>query len=795
MKKTIAIVSPSPVPFVNGGIENLTWSLAGYLNGAGDVHVELIKVPSPEYDFESLMTSYERFSLLDLTHFDSIISVKYPAWMVRHPDHRIYMAHCLRGLYDTYPEQQMGLSLPAGAPAEVEKLWSIVNRKHFDRYDLPAIFDAAQKVLREGGNSAWTALPSPLVRSVVHRLDAIAMRDVSVFSAISATVAKRKSYFPAEAQVHVAVPPSGLVPKSPDPQDYIFTVSRLDAPKRIDLLVQAMRQTKGETRLLIAGTGPQLSVLKQLAGEDARIEFVGYVGDEHLADYYRNALCVAFVPQDEDLGLITLEAMSSGKPVITTRDSGGPTEFVEDGVTGWICEPTPSSLSAAFNKAALDKNRTAEMGRVARDRIAGVANWPNVASVLLGPVTSTQANSFVAGSRSARVRKRIVVLSSFPVFPPRGGGQARIFHLWRRIARHHDVIILALTSASDAMLDREIAPGLREIVVPVTQEQQDHERVVSQSLGWQPASDVAFAMRPDLTPEYRRILLSLLPDAALLVASHPYAAAVVRDVELPTVWYEAHNHEAPMKRGMYGDTPGANSVVAAIDELEGWLCKTASKIVAVSDADARALGERHEVAADRFIIAVNGVDLDSVAFRDQEARKLLAARFGLHRPVAMMLASWHGPNLEAVDVLIRHAEELKHVDFCIIGSASGAFKDRVLPENVHFLGMVTDDEKDALLGAATFAVNPMVSGGGSNLKLLDYMASGAPVVTSAFGARGTGVSSAEAWIYDGEDLSQVVRSLLNASGEDVETRVRHGRSLVEREFSWDVVASRVIKYI
>ncbi|KAG1389725.1 hypothetical protein G6F59_015449 [Rhizopus arrhizus] len=95
-----------------------------------------------------------------------------------------------------------------------------------------------------------------------------------------------------------------------------------------------MRQTKGETRLLIAGTGPQLSVLKQLAGEDARIEFVGYVGDEHLADYYRNALCVAFVPQDEDLGLITLEAMSSGKPVITTRDSGGPTEFVEDGVTG-----------------------------------------------------------------------------------------------------------------------------------------------------------------------------------------------------------------------------------------------------------------------------------------------------------------------------------------------------------------------------------------------------------------------------------------------------------------------------
>ncbi|MBA0394970.1 glycosyltransferase [Stenotrophomonas maltophilia] len=795
MKKTIAIVSPSPVPFVNGGIENLTWSLASYLNIQGAVHVELIKVPSPENDFGSLISSYERFSLLDLNHFDSIISVKYPAWMVRHHDHRIYMAHCLRGLYDTYPLAQLGLQLQKGAPEEVQRLWSLVNRRRFDRNDLPAIFDAAYRALELDVDGRWTALPGPLVRSVVHRLDAIAMRDVSLFSAISSTVAKRKDYFPVGSDVKVAVPPSGLVPKSPEGQDYIFTVSRLDAPKRIDLLVQAMRLVKGDTKLVIAGTGPQLSILRQLAGDDPRIEFVGYVGDDQLADYYKNALCVAFVPHDEDLGLITLEAMASGKPVITACDSGGPTEFIEQRVTGWICDSTPASLAKAFQEALDDRVRTAEMGALARDRIGGMANWSQVASTLLSERPHSGEGRQARRTESKAKRKQIVVLSSFGVFPPRGGGQARIFHLWRRVAREHDVIIVALAGAGTPMLDREIAPGLREMVIPVTRAQQDHEQSVSEQLGWQPASDAAFAMRPDLTPDYRYIIEQLLPGTDLLVASHPYAAAAVRGLSLPALWYEAHNHEAPMKRGMYGDAPGAQKVVAAIDDLEGWLCKNASKIIAVSPGDLQTLSDAHAVPLERFIVAANGVDLESVTFHDQSKRKVLSERLGLRRPVAMMLASWHGPNLEAVDVLIRHAAELGNVDFCVIGSSAGAYKDQVVPGNLHFLGTVTDAEKDVLLGIATMAINPMVSGGGSNLKLLDYMAAGTPVVTSAFGARGTAVSNAEAWIYEGDLLTEAVRDLLAASPMEVESKTRSARELVERAFSWDVVAERIIPFI
>ena len=72
---------------------------------------------------------------------------------------------------------------------------------------------------------------------------------------------------------------------------------------------------------------------------DKRIEFLGYVNEDQKREYYANALVVLFVPFDEDYGFITIEAMKSRKPVITTTDSGGPLEFVKTDHTGFVVSP------------------------------------------------------------------------------------------------------------------------------------------------------------------------------------------------------------------------------------------------------------------------------------------------------------------------------------------------------------------------------------------------------------------------------------------------------------------------
>src|SRR4029077_4724059 len=107
-------------------------------------------------------------------------------------------------------------------------------------------------------------------------------------------------------------------------------------PKRLDLLIRAMRRVPGSTHLLIAGTGTQEAELRALAADDPRVKLLGHITDDELVDQYANALAVPFIPIDEDLGLITIEAQLSGKAVVTCRDSGGPTELLLDGLDGLI---------------------------------------------------------------------------------------------------------------------------------------------------------------------------------------------------------------------------------------------------------------------------------------------------------------------------------------------------------------------------------------------------------------------------------------------------------------------------
>jgi hypothetical protein len=79
----IALIAPSPVPFILGGAENLWLGLLQALNRVPGVEADLIKLPSPERDFWEIVASYEAYSRLALDHFDQVISTKYPAWMAR----------------------------------------------------------------------------------------------------------------------------------------------------------------------------------------------------------------------------------------------------------------------------------------------------------------------------------------------------------------------------------------------------------------------------------------------------------------------------------------------------------------------------------------------------------------------------------------------------------------------------------------------------------------------------------------------------------------------------------------
>jgi glycosyltransferase involved in cell wall biosynthesis len=97
---------------------------------------------------------------------------------------------------------------------------------------------------------------------------------------------------------------------------------------------------------------------------------------------YAKALAVPFVPLREDYGYVTIEAFLHGKPVVTCCDSGEPARIVEDGVTGFVCEPDPMAIARAFEKLAGQPRMARGMGEAGSRSIRHIT-WRNVARRLL----------------------------------------------------------------------------------------------------------------------------------------------------------------------------------------------------------------------------------------------------------------------------------------------------------------------------------------------------------------------------------------------------------------------------
>ncbi len=129
-------------------------------------------------------------------------------------------------------------------------------------------------------------------------------------------------------------------------QEYFLYVNRLAFAKHPELAVGVC--SKNNWPLKVIGTGKILPELKEMAGKS--VEFLGSVSDEELVRLYAGAKALLYPVEDEDFGMVPVEAMLSGVPVIAHR-SGGPKETIVDGKTGvFFDELTEDGLESAVRK-------------------------------------------------------------------------------------------------------------------------------------------------------------------------------------------------------------------------------------------------------------------------------------------------------------------------------------------------------------------------------------------------------------------------------------------------------------
>jgi glycosyltransferase involved in cell wall biosynthesis len=164
---------------------------------------------------------------------------------------------------------------------------------------------------------------------------------------------------------------------APLPPAHILYVGRLTREKGVDLLIDALghlARTDTPWTCTIIGDGPEAGRLRdlvQVRGLASRVTFRGWLVGAPLADAYA-AATVVVVPSrwPEPFGIVGIEAMSHGRPVVAFRVGGIP-EWLQDGVTGWAVAPLDTrGLADRLAHVLDDAAGAAAMGNAGRARVA-----------------------------------------------------------------------------------------------------------------------------------------------------------------------------------------------------------------------------------------------------------------------------------------------------------------------------------------------------------------------------------------------------------------------------------------
>jgi glycosyltransferase involved in cell wall biosynthesis len=195
-----------------------------------------------------------------------------------------------------------------------------------------------------------TRLLMPPLAHYLRMWDVTSAARVDTFVANSATVARRiRRYYGADSVViHPPVDTSAFsIAPSSELSDYYLMAGELVSYKRPDLAVRAFNEMK--LKLVVIGGGEMLDEVRRLAGPTVTV--LGSQPFDVLKQHYARCQALIF-PGEEDFGMVPVEAMASGRPVVAFG-RGGATETVKDGVSGiFFTDQSVDAISAAVKSLA-----------------------------------------------------------------------------------------------------------------------------------------------------------------------------------------------------------------------------------------------------------------------------------------------------------------------------------------------------------------------------------------------------------------------------------------------------------
>ncbi len=368
-------------------------------------------------------------------------------------------------------------------------------------------------------------------------------------------------------------------------------------------------------------------------------------------------------------------------------------------------------------------------------------------------------------------KTKVVVLDMQPIDPPVGGGRIRLLGLYSGFKNYIDARYVGTYDwRGPGYREHKLTECLTEINVPLSEEHFVAHDKLSAELG-KGCIDTAFPMLGHLSKDYINRAKEEAKEAQVVIFSHPWIFPFVVDTldnSKQLIVYDSHNCEGLLRVKLIDDGSAvANKICREAVRCEAELCKAADLILACSEEDKQSYINLYGINSDKIIIVPNGVFTDKIVpCNDKNKIENLRRKYGLTKPTACFIGSGYYPNEEAARLIVEVADMLPEYQFVIIGGVGNSLKDIDVNEhlNVIITGFVDEQEKIEYLYASDIAINPMLSGSGTNIKMFDFMAAGLPIITTEVGARGIKNTSDSVYLLcegNKKDLKDKISKLFN----------------------------------
>ncbi len=388
-------------------------------------------------------------------------------------------------------------------------------------------------------------------------------------------------------------------------------------------------------------------------------------------------------------------------------------------------------------------------------------------------------------SVNPNMKLHLLIADNTPLYPPTWGGPKRVWNLYSNFSQNlFDItyVGLNLSGSFSKIRDnfKEILTGFPLHYYP-----------------WYIFKKIALKNTfPDLfvylymhtNQKFKHIINSR--NADIIIYSHPWASLCITKKNRQLFIYDAHNCEYLLMKQLLKNNPLNKIILNRIKKIEEEACKKSDLILACSEKQKDDFINLYKSPDKKILIIPNGSNINKEHNKKNkdDCRKKLSIL--PKEKTILFIGSYYKPNIDAVKFIIKKASFTQNeFKFLIAGAVSEFFTAKKLPPNIVFLGSLSEQGLSDALTAADIAINPVFNGSGTNIKMLDYMSYGLPVITTECGARGIKTYGKNPMIIceDFEFVNNI--KMLFRNNLLYKQMSEDGKALIAERYNWPLISS------